>query len=322
MEKIKFLSFYKRELDRINRFNIQKTAEENQRSEYSFDGEYSESRRLIHALESIESTYNNCGADNLDFADQITLDEYIKSLRESITEYIYNPNSNQPLEIIEEMITLANLYLGMQILHYPAFIRLVRKKYIDTNLLAQSEQVDFEIPGYKETMYTLSKIEIYNTNIKLPKDEKEELLNRYVREIKRLEKYKHGKENVYKNINKYESEEDKIINLVSNMKSIRKKLFDKIMSSNYEYSKKEELLEFIRNLEAAVYNYQNYSTTILEMMIEIANLLLNMEVRNPSAFQILLENNYLEDFILVDNEIIIRSFDETYEILSSFIKKK
>lgn len=321
MEKVRFLSFYKRELDRINRFNIHKTAEENQKSEYSFHGEYSETKRLIHAIDSIESTYNNSGADNLDFADQVTMNEFISQLRQVITEYIYSLNNNYSLDIIEEMITLANLYLGMQVLHYPAFIRLVRKKYIDNELLSQTNEIDFEIPSYQNTLQTLHQLELDNLNRRLPENERKELINRYERELKRLNKYQNGKENVYKNIYEYDLEEEKITKLVTNMKSIKKKIYDKIMKSSYEYSKKEELLRFITDLEYAVYNYENYSPTILEMMIEIANLLLNMEIKNPKAFEILVENHYIEDYIITDNDITIRSFDETYEILRSFIKR-
>ncbi len=317
MEKIKFLSFYKRELERINRFNIQASPEENQISEYKFQNQYSENERLIHAIDSIESSYNNCSADNLDFADQITINSFIKELRQAILDYIYSNNKNISLDIIEEMITLVNLYLGMQVLHYPAFIKLTNNQYIDKELLSQSNEIDFEIPDFQTTLKELQNLQLTKYKV-IP--EKQKFIRFYEKELKRLYKYQNQKENNYKNYNEASNEEERLIKLVSSIKEVKKKSFTKIMKSGYEYTQKAELANYIQDLEYAIYNYDNYNLGILEMMTEIANLLLNIEIQNPQAFTKLIDNNYVENYILTQDGIQILSFEETYRIIKDFNK--
>lgn len=320
MEKIRLINFYRRELERVNRFDILRTADENQRLAYDIDGEYSEEQRIRYAINAIESNYHNCGADNLDFADQITLFNYIQKLKEILKDYDKNPNTNYSIEIIEEIITLVNIYLGMQVHHYPAFTRLIRKKYIENELLSQNNYSEFEIPDFETTVAILSKLELDNKN-NPPKEEREQIIRRYEKELEKLDKYTRGRDDIYKNEYNFETEEERTEKLVTNIKSINKKLFNRIMKSKFPHSKQEELINFIKDLEYAIYNYQDYSSTVLEMMIEIANILFNMDVKNPKAFQLLVENNFFEDYMIADNEIIIHSFEETYDILKRYIKR-
>lgn len=317
MEKIKFLSFYKRELERISRFNIQASPEEQQKLEYTIQNKYSENERLIHTIDSIESTYHNCAADNLDFADQITMNEFIPQLRQTIVDYIHSNNKNISLDIIEQVIVLANLYLGMQVLHYPAFIKLTTTQYIDKELLSQSNETYFEIPDFQNTLKQLQAIQLTKYEVV---SEKQNFIRFYEKELKRLNKYQNLLENTYKNYSETSNEEERLIKLVSDIKSIKKTAFTKIMKSGYEYFQKEALANYIQDLEYAIYNCKDYDISILEMMIEIANLLLNTKTKNPQAFSKLIDINYVENFILTQDVLQILSFEETYKIIKGFNK--
>lgn len=317
MEKIKFLSFYKRELERINRFNVQASPEEQQRLEYTIQNKYSENERLIHTIDSIESTYHNCAADNLDFADQITMNEFIPKLRQTIVDYIHSNNKNISLDIIEQVIVLANLYLGMQVFHYPAFIKLANTQYIDKELLSQSNETDFEIPDFQTTLNTLQKLQLTKYEVV---SEKQNFIRFYEKELNRLHKYQRLEENTYKKYNETSNEEERLDKLVSNIKAIKTIAFTKIMELGYEYFQKEALASYIHDLESAIYNYTDYDISILEMMLEITNLLLNIKAKNLQAFSKLIDINYVENYILPSTRLQILSFEDTYNIIKGFNK--
>ena len=138
METKRFLSIYEREQRRLSVFDTERKAKLWQTKDNKVDNQHTEVARLLYTVEALELAYNSSGADNLDFEDQLVMDEYIQALKLAVKDYIMStevPNERyvneftfeNSIEVIEEMITLAYLYLGMQVTQYPAFNRIVRK---------------------------------------------------------------------------------------------------------------------------------------------------------------------------------------------------
>jgi hypothetical protein len=86
MEKSKFLTIYTREINRIRKHDTENKAKRWQKKDNTVNQEYSESYRLIYALEAIENAYNNSASDNLSFNDQLAMDEYIKTLKDILEQ--------------------------------------------------------------------------------------------------------------------------------------------------------------------------------------------------------------------------------------------
>ena len=206
--------------------------------DYEFNADFI--KNLVIKDGYISNELNSLEKEN--YLNSLTVNE----LKEILKDYDKNPNTNYSIEIIEEIITLVNIYLGMQVHHYPAFTRLIRKKYIENELLSQNNYSEFEIPDFETTVAILSKLELDNKN-NPPKEEREQVIRRYEKELEKLDKYTRGRDDVYKNEYSFETEEERTEKLVTNIKSINKKLFNRIMQSKFPHSKQEELINFIIN---------------------------------------------------------------------------
>lgn len=319
MEKSKFLTIYTREISRIRKHDTENKAKRWQKKDNTVNQEYSESSRLIYALEAIENAYNNSASDNLSFNDQLAMDEYIKTLKDILEQYFreakilaigYKTDSiiGESLEVIEEMITLANLYLGMQVSFYPAFYRIMRKNYISNNLIDDSPELEFEIKDFNTTFSILRSLETYN-RIKL----------RYEIELGKL-----SRNHLNVEYNNCQNIEEVVSVLETKLKQIKKKIQPDVInlySKHNNESKVIMLTRFIEEVEHAIKNYSNYNLKVLEMMIELIHILCDMPIYNFSSFKILVDNDYIENHMLINEDIEDQYFEQVYPILLSFVKR-
>ncbi len=314
MELLRFKAYYDREKRRIEQTSTEYTAKKKQHNAFTIQSEYSDHNRLMYALQALESNFNNCGADNLDYIDQITIKEFIDYLKQLVNSENLHQDNQYSVNLIEEMITLANLYLGMQVLNYPSFLRLEKKNYIEENIL--SNRTEFEIPSFKTSIEELRNLDPYCR-----------VVTRYKRESTKLKNFLKGKKRKYQNESYQLSDDERLEQLRLNMQAIINKIYAKETEKEaYSYGKEKAykykaLVEYINQLNYHIEQYSIDDLEIYEMMLEIANILFDMKIRNPYAFQQLEERQYMKEVVIKRNSIEIISFEETYSILSGFKKK-
>lgn len=280
--------------------------------EPSFEQPQTTMPRVRHALEKLQSDYITCGADNLDYFDQTRMRKYLNSLTHQIAQYERTPEYCSK-EVIEELIVLANLYLGMQIVDYPAFLRLVKKQYIENYILSQGETLEFRIINFDQSFRVLQELE---TSYRIR--------TRYEKESNKIAAFVQGINRKYKNNGYNISFEERENNLKNNVLELLNKLKKNGIVTSYIREKIEKhgiLIDYVQDILYVIEGNQTYDIAILEMMTEIANILCDMPIRNPYAFKNLQEISYFESNIFVSGNINVLTYDETYKILTLPNKK-
>lgn len=268
--------------------------------------------RLRFSLQKLQRDYLDCGADNLDYIDQKRMKKFLNSLTHELAK-VEHDQEYCSKEVIEELIVLGNLYLGTQIINYPAFLRLAKKQYIEKYVIPREETLDFKIIDFDQSLITLQELEsLYRVQ------------TRYEKESNKIFTYSQGQGRKYKNSDYSLPYEERENNLKNNVSELLKKVKRNGLVVSYVREKVEKhstLIEYLEDMLYVIEGTQPYDIDILEMMIEIANILCDMPVRNPYAFKKIQDQSYFQEHLFGVDEIHVLTYDETYKRLSSFGKK-